>query len=423
MRAVSLLALVGLLASGAARAQDPAQVLSVAERQPLAFVLGTPTGELGRTSRSELIRIVSDLLRRHTNLELEALDSSVLEECEGRLGCITLKARRDYERSALIDANARPVPYREHMRQMRESKRRYSRYLLIVSNVTVSGQADRLSVSLLNTDLALNYLHEASREAPDWQDVVEAKIESAAVVVPTVRAKTEGPAEAETFLTRLFEESFRGPFEATGQWSPYGTIELRTSVDNAMVFLDERPVGSTQAGLTRIEKVDPGLHALRLEHPSFEPFSQQVEVRRMQSIEVQANPAARLAVVSDVPRTLTLWGGVAIAAAGVGLSIYGATRPDSSLSVACFEGSPDCTGGRRFITFGYDSSKADRDPAGINPKGVMIVPLGYSLVGTGAAFSVGALLSEPSEVPWLTWLTGVVVGAAAYGISAAVGGP
>ncbi len=424
MRAPGLLIVLALLASGPAQAQEPSQVLSVAQRQPLAFILGTPTGEMGRTSRSEIIRIVSDLLRRHTNLELEPLDANALKQCQGRLGCLTLQARDDYERSALLGPSGLPRPFREHVRAMRQAQRRYSRYLLIVSNITVAGQPDRLSAMLINTDLALTYLHEASRDAPDWQDVTEAKIESAAVVVPSTRKKVHGPREAEVFLSRLFEDAFRSPFEATGQWAPYGTVDINCPVPEAVVFLDERPLGSTQAGLTRLEKVDPGLHRLRIEHQGYKPYSTEVQVRRKQTASVQVELSANPVQVNDLPRQVTLWGGIALAAAGAGLTVYGATRPQQGLSVACIEGgATSCSGGSRFVTFGYDPEQADRDPRAINPSGVMVVPLGYSLIGTGASFTAGAALTEAGDLPWIPWVAGLVVGAAAYGISAAVAGP
>jgi hypothetical protein len=53
----------------------------------------------------------------------------------------------------------------------------------------------------------------------------------------------------------------------------------------------------------------------------------------------------------------------------------------------------------------------------------MIAPLGYSLAGTGAAWSAGALFTEAGELPWIPWVVGLAAGAAAYGISAAVAGP
>ena len=119
MRVGSLVVAALLAASPLAHAQTSGP-LSVGIRRPFAFLLGTPTGEGGRTSSSEIIRTVSDLLREDTNLELELLDSSLMRACRGRLVCLTLKARRDYDREALLGPDGRPVPFREHVRAMRE---------------------------------------------------------------------------------------------------------------------------------------------------------------------------------------------------------------------------------------------------------------------------------------------------------------
>ncbi|MCA9549925.1 MAG: PEGA domain-containing protein [Myxococcales bacterium] len=420
---VGWLSAVLVLASSPALAQDPAQVIVMQERVPFAFLLGTPTGEVGRTSSSELIRIVSNLARRYTDFDVQILDPGLMTECRGRLGCLTLKTRRDYQRSDLLDDRNRPIPYREHVRRLRQSGQIYPRYLLVVSNVTLSGQADRMSAVLVNTDLALAVLHEAPRDQADWEDAAEARLNSGAVVAAPARAQVSSPDEAETFLTKLFTDDFLRAFKSTGNWEPYGTLDLTTSVSGATILLDDKPLGVTQAGLTRVEKVRPGQHALRLEHPDRLPYTSEVRVQRGETTLISPELATRPNVRSDLPRQLTLWTGVAVAAAGVGLVAYGATRPDPGLRTSCFEGTDGCQDGKRFVSFGYDPSQASTAPTAVNPSGVAVVPLGYSLAGAGAAWGAGALLTEANELPWIPWLIGAVVGATAYGVSAAVAGP
>ena len=394
------------------------------ERVPFAFLLGTPTGEVGRTSSSELIRIVSNLARRYTDFDVQILDTTLMGECRGRLGCLTLKARRDYQRSQLLGARGDALPYREHVRRMREAGVLYPRYLLVVSNVTLSGEADRMSAVLVNTDLALGFLHDAPRAASDWEDAAEARINSGAVVSEPARAQVATPEEAEAFLETLFTGAFRGAFEGTGNWEPYGTIEITTTLSGAGILLDDKPLGSTQAGLTRLEKVPPGVHTLSLEHPDHLPFTAEVRVRPREATAVTPELAHRPDARSDLPRQVTLWSGVALTVAGTALAVYGATRPEPGLRTACFD-APDsgCQSGRRFVSFGYDPGQASSAPERINPSGIMVAPLGYSLAGAGAAWGLGALLTEQDTLPWIPWAVGVVVGAAAYGLSAAAAAP
>lgn len=419
MRVGSLVVAAAIMASPIAEAQAPTE-LTVGTRRPFAFLLGTPTGEGGRTSSSEIIRTVSDILRADTNLELELLDSSLMRACRGRLVCLTLKARQDYDREALLRADGEPLPFRAHVRAMRERGTAYPKYLFVLSNVTIAGQADRMSAVLVNTDLALAYYHEAERDAPDWEDAVEAKINVAAVVSPPARAEVAGPAEAQAFLRELFEQKLVQAFEATGNWRPYGEVELRGAPADAIVYLDGAPLGATGPERTRLRQVDPGRRALRLEHPGHLPFSSEVVVRRGEVADLSVTMVAREVETSALPRQVTLWTGAAMVVAGVGLSIYGATKPQSDLRTVCIEPT-ECTDGRRFITFGYDPEQDD--PRAINPSGVMIVPLGYSLAGAGATFSLGALLTDEGDLPWISWVAGAAVGALAYGVSAAVAGP
>ena len=72
------------------------------------------------------------------------------------------------------------------------------------------------------------------------------------------------------------------------------------------------------------------------------------------------------------------------------------------------------------MAFGQNNEdKLSRD---VNPGGVLIAPLGYSLVGTGAAFSVGSLLTGDNEIPWIPVVVGLGIGALSYGLSTALNG-
>ncbi len=388
----------------------------------MAFVLGTPTGEPGQTSRSQIIRIVSDLLRRETNLELQQLETEVIGQCRGQLGCLSEQTRRDYQRSALTDESGKLLRFETHVRRLREGKVPYTKYLLLVSNVTIRGQSDQISAVLIDTDLALQIMHESNRSVEDWQDTAEGRISASALVVPAVTGQLRGPDDAQVFFGRFFDSSLQPVLTKAGHWRPYGRIDVDSAHNGAAIFLDGQALGVTRAGITRIEKVDPGPHRLRIEHPKYQPWTAEFHVQRGRTHHTQARLQARVDNSSASARDVTFWTGAALATLGAGLTAYGIQRTDSGIQSACFDApQTPCTSGTRFITFGYSPQRVDSGP--LNPVGVMIVPLGYSLVGTGTVLGVGALLSEEEKLPWMSWAIGLAVGVVAYGVSAAVAGP
>ena len=383
----------------------------------MAFVLSNPTGDLARTSRSEIIRIVSALLRKNTDLDADVVDPSLLKECKGRLTCLALKVRRDYQRSALALGSNRYLPFREHVRRLRKAGVDYARFLLVVSNITAPGQADRISAVMVDTDIALQLYHDASRTRPDWASEVEVRINNGAVVAEPVRRQVQTTAETEAYLTDLFEKHFRRALEETRHWQPYGDLVLECPSPGLAVEVDGTPLGTTQAGTTHVVGLRPGAHTIALNHPDYAPAKAVVTVQRQQTARISLDPE-RTAGSKDGLRLALIWTGAAVAAAGAGVLTYGVTTQDADLTVTCIENT--CPSSNRFITFDYDPAQADEMPLGINPSGIMIAPLGYSLIGTGAAWSLGALLTGEDDIPWIALVAGAVVGGLSYGLSAAL---
>jgi hypothetical protein len=81
--------LVGLTAARVAHAEE--RELTLGERVPIALLVSTPTGENARVRSSEIIRVVSDLLRAHTDFSVQLVEPSLLVECKGRLLCLVEK--------------------------------------------------------------------------------------------------------------------------------------------------------------------------------------------------------------------------------------------------------------------------------------------------------------------------------------------
>jgi hypothetical protein len=362
-------------------------VINLQERVPLMLVVSTPTGQVADISKSELIRIVGDLVKRHTDFFTQELDDQVVEDCQGRLTCLALKSRRD-------EASQQP------------------HHLLFLTNIPIPDGADRLSLMLIDLEAALA-IHDRATKKPGWKDEVEATISEQAVIVPLIKSEVRDPQEAATFLAIAFTRNIADKLEPAGHWEPYGDIEIDCELDGASIKLDGANLGTTVKGITEIKGAHPGKRTLELEHPGHLPFRTEIEVVRKRVTKADADLIVAPTNTVGVVRQVVLWTGVAAAAAGAAIGIAAiATQGDAETS--CFA---PCDTGKEFETFGHDDANAGRtDP--INPGGVAVGPLGLALAGTGLVWSLGTwLLGSDDDIPWIQLAVGVAVGGATYAFS------
>jgi hypothetical protein len=118
------------------------------------------------------------------------------------------------------------------------------------------------------------------------------------------------------------------------------------------------------------------------------------------------------------PNATVTGGATAIIAGGVLLSwalVNSAAAPD----VYCFGASGAECGGTRFTTESVSiDAVGGEDP---NRGSVPLAARGYSLIGTGAIWTLGTLLfTDEDEKPWLPLIAGLVVGGASLGLSVAL---
>ena len=390
----------------------------VDERTPVAFVLSTPTGRPARVRSSELIRRIDRHLRADTNFALQSLSADVVQECRGRLGCLAQKARPDYEPSALRMPDGRKLPYREHVRRMKARQITYPRYLIVVSNVTLPDRPDRISIVLVDTDLALQLLHETRRDRAEWRDAFEARVDSGAIAGEPATAEVRSADEADAFFARYLRRNVRRRLERTGHWRPFGSIRIDTDVQHAAILWDGRTVGSTDRGSTMLTQAKAGPHSLTLQHPDYRDATTEVNVRPGETVNVTISLEAK-PQPSPLGRQVMLWAGVGLVVAGGTLGAYALARQDSDATTFCI--GRTCESGTGFLSSGY-TPDADINED-INPSGVLVGPLGYSLAATGAAWSLGTLLTDDDEFPWWALVIGVAAGGVSYGLSAALNGP
>lgn len=397
-----------------------AQAIVLQERFPLAFLLSTPTGEVANISSSETIRMVSEIIDQRTNFFLQIAEAQTVTDCRGRLACLVRQSRPDYNREGMILESGTLVPFSEHIRDLQQRKAVYPRFMLILSNVTLPGQADRLSAVMIDTDIALEYFHSASREDPEWERDTDARINEYAVVFGPQRAQVKSPAEAQKFVRDLFSEGLGPVLEKTNHWEPYGTVELNINAEGVGINLDGVSIGTTRKGLTRLEKVTSGPRRLSFDDPAFEPYSTELVVERNQIVRADIDLRRKNNNASFL-RDAVFWGGSGMVVLGTGLAVWSAARSDSSVSTYCFDApGAGCRAQSQFQSLNYDAAAASmgKDP---NPDGLLLAPFGYSIAITGLAFALGTyLLGDDTDVPWIPLVAGVALGAASYGLSAAL---
>lgn len=414
-RTLSVLLLAAAAAPASGQEIGPADV-RVEERTPLAFVVIAPTGEVAQIRTSDIIRIVSEVVHTHTNLTVVNLEPDLVQECRGRLLCLVQKVRPDYIQESLRREDGTLYPYQAHLEDLAQRKAVYSKYFVVLTNVTQDGESDRFQLSLVNTDDALQLYHVATHDRSDWEPRVEAAINEAALTGP--RETVADPTAARAYIERTVVELFRPVLDRSGHWEVYGSIVLKPVLEGMEITLDGVPVGTTRSGQTRLLGVNPGDRQLGLQHDGFEPFQTLVRVDRNQESTVEVSLVARASGTNAAARQVLFWGGAALGAAGAALVTYAIVAHDSSVKGACF----GCGGGSEWIGFGYDPSVANT-AGDANPPSLPVAPLGYSLVVTGALWSLGtAFFGDEGSFPWLPLLTGVAAGGLSLGLSAALGG-
>lgn len=413
--------LAATLLAGPAVAEDlaPGARITLQGDRPLAFILFNPSGEAGRVRSSALIRIVSDLVERHTDFTVRVYDAEEARGCSGRLGCIVRTVRRDYERNDYVLANGTVAPFSDHVAKLERENVAAPQYLLVMSNIT-GGDVDRMSVTLVDTNTALATFHEALRDDKGWKKRVETIIAERAIVARPQRGKVSEEFEARKLFEDYFVNTLRRSFEDAGHWEPYGEVQIEVPVSGVGIEVDGVTVGTTRAGVTTLTNVREGEHTLALAHPEYAPWSSTFVARRRDVVRLTPQLDERASGASAALRQTLIWGGIGVAAAGVlvtGLAIAG---QDDDVMTLCFDPSASC-GGKDFTTTGFAPDAAPTFDDDVNPSGILVAPLGYSLVITGATWSLTTLLfGDEGDFPWWQLVAGVAAGGAAYGISAAV---
>lgn len=365
------------------------------EQTELAVVLNT--GEDTAEMRAELL----GPLTRHTDLRPRDVPLEPIRICQGKLSCIVLHVRSDYRPGV--------EPYDRHRRRLGAENEPYPRYLLIMSTLEQRDETRRLSALFIDTDQALRCFDQR-RSDPELELCV-----SDSVRVRLDPTKVADSAETRQYFRRLVSEHLKPELVRTDHWEPFARVELTSDVDGAVIAVNGRPVGSTTAGTQLIRVSAPGTHELTVTSQSTVLARLRFTVKRGDRLRATAFDAQATAPYA---REALGYSGLGVAALGTALTIWSVVYGTSNSDVQAFC-DPACDGPTFWTLEQMFSGRPPIGDAYPNSGSIRALPLGYSLVITGATWSLSAfLLGEENDPPWLELAAGIVLGTLAYSVSA-----
>lgn len=363
---MSLLLLCSLSAAA------PLSELPLSEREPMGLVFRAPslTGE-GRASTHAALQLA---LEAHTAFRVLELSAEV-EESDEPLHAITRAATA--------------------------ASREVAELTLSVSVLPAPGST-RLLVSwqLIQTRRAAAARSESFDQGRPLPDL-------SGFVLAFELFETEEDAPAEALVPRVMQ-GLRPTLESAARWREQGSLALRLPAEGFTVEVDGRRYLAEARELT-IEHARVGTRRIALEHPDFEPHTEEAKIELGLQTSLAPQLVDRRLQAAAVSRAVVFGSGLALLATGgafLAVAVAQASAPaDRCLMIA---GEAPCgTSGASFARLGP----------------VPTAPLGYSLALAGAVLAGGVLTSDETAQPWWWTALGLGLGAAAFTISVVADSP
>ena len=406
LRQTAAVPAIAMLLAGLVVSQPTTATVRVTPRLRLDVVFNAPPAGIANASRSDMVRAVargalafSDLAARET--AGAQLDPCFQDATPSPLLCLLLQLRPGFEAAR---AAAPALDFERIWRRGEAANEARSDIALMVIYAPVLEQ-DRVQAVLLDFQAMARRYARRSRRGPlsdaEKTALQDELFEVGVLTKPPIGRDVGGARDVQAFMNDLFRSSFASVLQERGL-RRFGGIDLRAP-RGATVFIDGTAVTSIEADVTRIRDVKAGEHTLRIEHPDYLAYEQPVRV----VAEKKRTVAPKLILGPDesavAARTALLWTGVATMVGGA--AVTAAVLLSDGDDRNCFaEGSPNCPPDPRFRKLGP----------------VLGAPLGYSLIGAGATWTLTALFNDDDQTwPWWEFILGAAIGGAAYGISAA----
>jgi hypothetical protein len=317
-------AAVGLLLT---QPTAPEARLSIQERAPMLLLVDTPTAKTNAAlSGSEIIRVFTDLLRGHTNLYPQITDPRLIQTCKGQLTCMIERLRGDFDHYLLFEYNGGLRPFDQHLRKLALHQRPHARYLLWVTDIPRPGHPDGLKIWLLDTDAAVEILHNAPRGTKDWRERCEPELRKGAILVGPIELEIETASDLLAHAGAIFADKFAPVFGQSFNWEPYGELLIDAPYDGAGILLDDVLVGTTKPGTTRLTGITQGVREVAIEPAAAPRFETTIEIFRGHVVTVHVPGVVHAPGTPVWARSLLA--SLGCAAAGLGLVSALSLPPD-----------------------------------------------------------------------------------------------
>lgn len=382
------------------------------ERSPALLIVALPRGSTPSTPPTELSRAATAAFRARTGLDLRAaeqlgLDGETLSRCDrgARLSCWVLSAR---------PGDPRP-------RGGSIERERPIAAILVLSVLPLSAGKDRISLTLVDTERALECRRAAGPDDPEAVERVEDCIfESAAKSEPVVLGGG-APGELGAFFEGRISGELAPVLEHLGELEPFGEIAVDSSSDGVELRVDGAPAGTAARGTTTITEVRPGRRVLTASRPGRTPIAVAVRVERARTATASIELAPLDAPEDDAARRWMIYSGAGAVLAGVALGAY-ALIASANVHGTCLVPSPDAAcASLGQPTFALDAGALpSTDRERVNPPGLTVPSIAVGLAALGTGLAGGGLLLEEEGFPWITLAGGVALGAAGALITTAV---
>lgn len=268
------------------------------------------------------------------------------------------------------------------------------------------------SMAVLDLTRALVEL-EAGRGAEETEDALFA------LAARTGRTKTDAtdPEALAALFTRWAQQDLRQALlRYRGQ---RGAIDLQSPGD-LTVAVDGVAIGVTRAPGTTVRNLQPGLRAVQLSDRGRVVFAASVAVAAAQTSVVVVPQLGEAA--AHPARAPILWGGVLVMAAGVAIGATAIAVADPGVDAQCLRraGDGDCRG-PGLVGFSPRAPGAPTsDPNAVDDAFVRAGPLAGALLITGLGATLGALLEDRRDAPWIGLVAGALTGVIGYGLAVAL---
>jgi hypothetical protein len=400
-----------------------------AVRKNIQLVLITPTKKkFGQRPLADVVGMANSALRKDTNLQAVLFG----EECDSSaytFTCLVKVVRDDYtanldkDQFHLDNNRANPLKHWGEIRALLEERpNKPAKFAAVISAVYQADGSMRLLPVLIDTDDALQRIHDANernKSSEQEQEALETAIGQYSAKSRPAPKIIKDESELEDVIRAIFLVDFRPAFEEAGFWSPYGSIEVDVDQAGLEIEIDGHKIGATKpTGRTVIGQVTAGERTLKLSSPLFIEAKQPVHIKSGETSVVSLSVERVPNAFARTSRSILTWGGVGVTAVGLSILGYAIAKGNGAPEVVCLR-TPGATCGTRseWYKFGEGpTGAATGDPTASTP--IPAAPLGYSLGAMGLTWTISTLLVEDRDsLPWIELCSGLAAFLASLAIS------